>query len=41
MKKILIRGGSAVFSEQTKICDILVEGDRIAKIAERIDDEKQ
>ena len=40
MKKILIRGGSAVFPEQTKICDILVEGNRIAKIAERIDDEK-
>ena len=40
MKKILIRGGNAVFTEQTKICDILIEGNRIAKIAERIDDEK-
>lgn len=40
MKKILIRGGTAVFTEQTKNCDILIEGNRIAKIAERIDDEK-
>ena len=38
MKKVLIRGGNAVFTEQTRICDILVEGDRIAKIAEHIED---
>ena len=40
MKKVLIRGGNAVFTEQTRICDILVEGDRIAKIAEHIEDKK-
>lgn len=37
MSKLLIKNGTAVFTDSVKKCDILVDGDKIAKIAENID----
>ena len=36
MNKLLIRGGTAVFADGCRRCDILIEGGKIAKIAETI-----
>lgn len=38
MSKLLIKNGTAVFTDSVKKCDILVDGDKIAKIAENIDE---
>lgn len=38
MSKLLIKNGTAVFTDRVKKCDILVDGDKIAKIAENIDE---
>ena len=37
MSKLLIKNGTAVFTDRVKKCDILVDGDKIAKISENID----
>lgn len=37
MSKLLIKNGTVVFSDGVKKCDILVDGDKIAKISENID----
>ncbi len=37
MSKLLIKNGTAVFTDSVKKCDILVDGDKIAKISENID----
>ena len=36
MNKLLIRGGTAVFADGCRRCDILIEGGKIAKIAETV-----
>lgn len=38
MSKLLIKNGTAVFTDRVKKCDILVDGDKIAKISENIDE---
>lgn len=37
MSKLLIKNGTVVFSDGVKKCDILIDGDKIAKISENID----
>ena len=37
MSKLLIKNGTVVFSDGVKKCDILVDGNKIAKISENID----
>ena len=38
MSKLLIKGGTAVLPEGEKVCDILVDGDKIVRIAENVED---
>mgnify|MGYP002795985336 FL=1 len=38
MSKLLIKGGTAVLPEGEKVCDILVDGDKIVKIAGNVED---
>ena len=38
MSKLLIKGGTAVFADKCEICDILVEGKNIVKIAKNVED---
>lgn len=38
MSKLLIKGGTAVLPEGEKVCDILVDGDKIVKIAKNVED---
>ena len=38
MNKLLIKGGTAVLPEGEKVCDILVDGDKIVRIAENVED---
>ena len=38
MNKYLIKGGTAVFADRCEVCDILTEGDKIARIAPEIED---
>ena len=38
MSKLLIKGGTAVLPEGEKVCDILVDGDKIVRIAGNVED---
>ncbi len=38
MSRLLIKGGTAVLPEGEKVCDILVDGDKIVKIAGNVED---
>lgn len=38
MSKLLIKGGTAVLPEGEKVCDILVDGDKIVRIAKNVED---
>ena len=38
MSKLLIKGGTAVLPEGEKVCDILIDGDKIVRIAENVED---
>ena len=38
MSKFLIKGGTAVLPEGEKVCDILVDGDKIVRIAKNVED---
>lgn len=40
MSKILFKGGEVVFSEGVQVMDVLIEGEKIVKIAEKIEDEQ-
>ena len=37
MSKLLIKGGTAVFADRCEVCDILVDGKKIVKIAKNVD----
>ena len=41
MSKLLIKGGTAVLPEGEKVCDILVDGDKIVKIAGNVEDKAE
>lgn len=38
MSKLLIKGGTAVFADKCEVCDILVDGKKIVKIAKNVDE---
>ena len=38
MSKLLIKGGTAVFADKCEVCDILVDGKKIVKIAKNIEE---
>lgn len=38
MSKLLIKGGTAVLPEGEKVCDILIDGDKIVRIAGNVED---
>lgn len=38
MSKLLIKGGTAVLPEGEKVCDILVDGDKIVRITKNVED---
>ena len=38
MSKLLIKGGTAVFADRCEVCDILVDGKKIVKIAKNIEE---
>ena len=38
MSKLLIKGGTAVFADKCEVCDILVDGKKIVKIAKNVEE---
>lgn len=38
MSKLLIKGGTAVFADRCEVCDILVDGKKIVKIAKNVEE---
>lgn len=40
MNKLLIKGGTVVFSDRCEECDLLIEGKKIVKIAKNVEDSK-
>ena len=40
MNKLLIKGGTVVFSDRCKQCDVLLEGKKIIKIAKNVEDKE-
>lgn len=38
MSKLLIKGGNAVFADKCEVCDILVDGKKIVKIAKNVEE---